>query len=196
MRMERGWVELDRIDSMANAGARPASSRFAAKLWRGDSDLFLSKPLPVGAPAPPFLLPDENGDVFVLNLNRNKYVVMVFYPADDTTVCTKQLCELRDEWERVRAKGGFVVGVNPGDAASHGAFKKKHNYPFPLLVDNGKRVAKLYKCGGLLVTRTVYVVGKDGKILFAKRGKPAVEEILRAIPGSVIPLGNQVGHRE
>jgi len=139
-------------------------------------------PLPIGTDAPPFILPDENGDVFVLNQNRNKYVVLVFYPADDTPVCTSQLCELRDNWERLAARGVIAVGINAADAASHDAFKKKHNYPFPLLVDSGKRVAKLYHAGGLLARRTVYVVGKDGKLLLGKRGKPSVDEILAVIP--------------
>lgn len=142
----------------------------------------LQSPLPVGSVAPPFILPDEEGTVWVLNLNRNKCMVLVFYPADDTPVCTKQLCELRDDWEKVRAKGGFVVGINPGSADSHSKFKQKHKLPFPILVDSGKRVAKMYNAGGLVTRRTVYVVGKDGKILFAKRGKPSVDEILAAIP--------------
>jgi len=143
---------------------------------------FLQKPLPVGTSAPPFIAPDEEGSVFVLNLNRNKYVILVFYPADDTALCTKQLCEMRDGWDRIRAKGAIVVGVNPAPADSHKAFKSKHNYPFPLLVDNAKRIAKLYNCGGLIVNRTVYVIGKDGKILYARRGKPNLDEILAAIP--------------
>jgi thioredoxin-dependent peroxiredoxin len=140
-------------------------------------------PLAVGSPAPPFILPDENGDVFVLNQNRSRYVVLIFYPGDDTSVCTTQLCELRDNWERLNGRGAIAVGINPADAASHGNFKKKHGYPFPLLVDSGKRVAKVYNSGGLITRRTVYVVGKDGKILFAQRGKPPVDAILGAIPG-------------
>ncbi len=138
--------------------------------------------MPVGATAPPFILPDENGDVFILNQNRTRYVVLVFYPGDDTAICTTQLCDLRDNWERVTARGATVVGINPGDAESHGKFKTKHSYPFPLLVDSGKRVAKSYNAGGLITRRTVYVVGKDGKIIFSRRGKPSVDEILAAIP--------------
>ncbi len=143
---------------------------------------FFKSSLPPGTDAPPFILPDENGDVFVLNQNRSRYVVLVFYPGDDTLVCTKQLCELRDNWQRLEARGAIAVGINQGDAASHGSFKKKHGYPFPLLVDSGKRIAKLYNAGGLMTRRTVYVIGKGGKIIFSKRGKPSVDEILAAIP--------------
>ena len=135
----------------------------------------------MGSVSPSFMLPDENGDVFILSQNRARYVVLVFYPGDDTAICTAQLCDLRDNWERVTASGTTVVGINPGDAASHGKFKKKHRYPFPLLVDSGKRVAKAYHAGGLFTRRTVYVVGKDGTIIFSRRGKPSVDEILAAI---------------
>jgi peroxiredoxin Q/BCP len=140
------------------------------------------QPLPVGTVAPPFILPDETGDVFILNQNRSRYVVLVFYPGDDTSVCTAQLCELRDNWERLKSRDAIAVGINHADAASHGSFRKKHSYPFPLLVDYGKRIAKQYNAGGLSTRRTVYVVGKDGKIIFSQRGKPSVDEILAAIP--------------
>jgi thioredoxin-dependent peroxiredoxin len=137
-------------------------------------------PLPVGSEAPPFLLPDETGNVFALNLNRNKVVVLVFYPADDTPVCTKQLCALQENWGQLREHNILPIGINPGDAASHQRFKSKFGYEFPLLVDAGKRVAKLYHCTGPIVRRTVYVIGRDGKIKFAQRGNPGVSEILAA----------------
>jgi len=143
---------------------------------------WFSKPLTVGSAAPPFLLPDEEGTVFVLNLHRNKYVVLIFYPGDDTPICTKQMCEVRDNWEKLKAKGVHVVGINPQAAESHGEFRRKHRLPFPLLVDSGKRVARLYNAAGLAVRRTVYVIGKDGRILMGRRGRPSVEEILAAIP--------------
>jgi peroxiredoxin Q/BCP len=137
-------------------------------------------PLPVGSDAPPFLLPDEEGNVFTLNLNRNKIVVLVFYPADDTAVCTKQLCALNENLAQIKEHGLFPVGINPGDAQSHKRFKAKFNYGFPLLVDAGKRVARLYHCGGPIVKRTVYIIGRDGKIKYAQRGNPSVAEILAA----------------
>jgi peroxiredoxin Q/BCP len=142
---------------------------------------WFASPLPVGSTAPPFILPDQDGAVFVLNLNRNKIVVLVFYPADDTPVCTAQFCALRDDWSKLQEKGCLVIGVNPGSASAHARFRDKHGLPFPLLVDNGKRIAKLYHCDGPAVRRTVYVIGKDGKIKYAQRGKPSAAEILSAI---------------
>jgi peroxiredoxin Q/BCP len=139
---------------------------------------WFSSPLPVGSVAPPFMAPDQDGTVFILNQHRNKHVVLVFYPGDDTPICTKQLCELRDNYGALREAGAYVAGVNPAKDASHSAFKEKHKLPFPLLVDHGKRVATMYNCNGPLVRRTVYVIDRDGKIAYAKRGNPTVEEIL------------------
>jgi peroxiredoxin Q/BCP len=74
--------------------------------------------------------------------------------------------------------------VNPGDIMSHKKFVAKQNYQFPLLVDENREVAKTYGCNGWpMVKRTVYVIDTAGKIIFAKRGRPANEEILKAIPG-------------
>ena len=65
-----------------------------------------------------------------------------------------------------------MFGVNPQSAGSHARFREKHKLPFPLLVDEGQRVAALYRAKSLMVRRTVYLIGKSGKVRFAKRGKP------------------------
>ncbi len=70
--------------------------------------------------------------------------------------------------------------MNPQGAGSHGRFKEKHKFPFPLLVDSGKRVADLYHCGGLFVRRTVYLIGPDGRIAFAERGMPSPDQVIKA----------------
>lgn len=72
----------------------------------------------------------------------------------------------------------LLLGVNPGNARSHANFRNREELPFPLLVDAGQRVASLYHANGLAVKRTVYLVGKDGVIRFAKRGKPDPQEVL------------------
>ena len=71
--------------------------------------------------------------------------------------------------------------MNPQSASSHARFKDKHQLPFPLLVDSGKRVAERYRCGGLFVRRTVYLIGPDGRILFAERGMPSPDQVMKAI---------------
>lgn len=137
-----------------------------------------SDPLKAGTPAPDFSLPDDSGRMVTLSTLRGKRVVLVFYPGDDTPGCTKQLCQFRDDWSQARAKGVEVFGVNPGGARSHAKFREKFKFPFPLLVDQSQKVAELYHANGLIVKRTVYLIGGDGIILFARRGMPAPSEVL------------------
>jgi len=145
--------------------------------------LFGGELLAVGSEAPDFRLSDESGQVVQLSSFRGKRpIVLVFYPMDETPVCRGQLCELRDHWDAFTERGAVVLGINPGGTASHLKFKQHHNFPFPLLVDEGKKVASQYGASGLIVKRSVYAIGKDGRIVFAQRGKPASREILAAIP--------------
>ncbi|MBZ5619314.1 MAG: peroxiredoxin [Acidobacteriia bacterium] len=137
-----------------------------------------SSPLPAGTPAPDFSLPDDSGSIVTLSALRGKRVVLVFYPGDDTPGCTKQLCQFRDDWSQARAAGVEVFGVNPGSARSHVKFRQKYHFPFPLLVDSGQKVAELYHANGLIVKRTVYLIGPDGIIRFAQRGMPSPAEVL------------------
>lgn len=87
---------------------------------------------------------------------------------------------MRDNWGEAKKRGVEVFGVNPGSTASHQKFRDKYHFPFPLLVDKGQRVAELYHANGLIVKRTVYLIGPDGKIRFARRGMPSPSEVLAA----------------
>lgn len=140
-----------------------------------------SDPLKAGAIAPPFSLPDETGKLVSLGELRGRNVVLVFYPGDDTMVCTKQLCEFRDRWDNLQERNIAVFGINPQNSRSHAGFRSKYNLPFPLLVDRGQQVAALYHANGLIVKRTVYLIGKDGTIRYAKRGKPSPDEVLASV---------------
>jgi peroxiredoxin Q/BCP len=144
------------------------------------SSLF-SDPLPVGSTAPDFEGFDEEGRRLSLAAYRGRALVLVFYPGDDTPTCTRQLCEFRDSWAEAQARGVDVVGVNPWSRDRHARFRRKFSFPFPLLVDEGQRVAKLYRAGGLWVKRTVYLIGPDGVIRYARRGKPSPEEVFATL---------------
>jgi|SRR6202162_2515435 thioredoxin-dependent peroxiredoxin len=139
-----------------------------------------SDPLRVGDVAPDFALPDQDGYTVSLSSLAGKNVVLVFYPADETMVCTKQLCEFRDSWAIAQEKNAIVLGVNPAGARKHAAFKSHHQFPFPLLVDSGQKMASDYHANGLIVKRTVYLIGMSGKIRYARRGKPDPQEVLAA----------------
>lgn len=137
-----------------------------------------------GTVAPDFVLTDSNGNAIHLNAYRNKkYVVLIFYPGDETPVCTQQLCAIRDDFRKFSEKNAVVFGINPSKQESHRKFAEKNNYQFPLLVDKDSKVALQYGAQRAFMNkRTVYVVAIDGKIIFARRGKPNNEEILKNIP--------------
>lgn len=140
-----------------------------------------SDPLAVGGQAPEFVAQDQDGNRVALSALRGKNVVLVFYPMDETPTCTAQLCELRDRWPDVQKRNTVVFGVNPGSAEKHRKFKAARQYPFPLLVDEGQKIAKLYASDGWFVPkRTVYLIGPDGRIRFAQRGKPSPADVLAA----------------
>jgi thioredoxin-dependent peroxiredoxin len=142
---------------------------------------WFTPPLAVGTPAPDFAVPDQDGSRVALSALGGKNVVLVFYPADDTSVCTKQLCEFRDEWAKVQAKNTVVFGVNPARSAAHQKFREKYKLPFSLLIDEGQKIAKLYQADSWFVPkRTVYLIGPDGNIRYSRRGKPSPEEVLAA----------------
>jgi peroxiredoxin Q/BCP len=144
-------------------------------------DWFFSKPLAVGAAAPDFSIPDQDGNQVSLAALRGRNAVLVFYPGDNTPGCTKQLCDFRDSWAGVAQRNAVVFGVNPAGATRHGKFRQRYNFPFPLLVDQDQRVARLYNAyTPIAVKRTVYLIGPDGVIRFARRGMPAPSEVLAA----------------
>jgi len=137
-----------------------------------------SDPLAEGSAAPDFSALDDAGRTVTLTAQRGRNVVLVFYPGDDTPGCTKQLCEFRDRWDEAHARGVEVYGVNPQSGAKHTRFRDKFSFPFPLLVDAGRRIAKLYHADGIIIKRTVYLIGPDGTIRFARRGMPSPAEVL------------------
>ena len=137
-----------------------------------------SEPLAVGAPAPEFALPDQDGNLVTLSALRGRNAGLAFYPGDDTSTCRRQLCEFRDRWPLAREKNAVVFGINPQGAESHAKFRERRDLPFPLLIDRGQKTGALYHTRGIIVKRTVYLIGPDGTIRYARRGKPEPAEVL------------------
>jgi peroxiredoxin Q/BCP len=137
-----------------------------------------SDPLPSGSAAPDFSLPDESGRLVRLAELRGRNVVLVFYPGDDTPGCTRQLCQFRNCWSEAQSRGVEIFGVNPQSARHHAEFRRKYGFPFRILVDRGQKMGKPYRTNGLIVKRTVYLIGPDGTIRFSRRGMPAPHEVL------------------
>ena len=115
--------------------------------------------------------------------------MLVFYPGDNTPVCTAQLCEYRDGIESFAGLGVTVIGISPDGLESHRNFRSKHDLPFVLLSDPDLEVAKLYGCKSVLgMKRAVYLIDEQGIVryvhiealaLFRRRA----EELLDAIRG-------------
>lgn len=99
---------------------------------------------PIGAPAPDFALPDQKGKLRQLSDYGGKWLVLYFYPKDDTPGCTTQACEFRDNIFAFRRLGAEIVGISLDDIDSHKNFADKHGLPFTLLADDGGAVAREY----------------------------------------------------
>jgi peroxiredoxin Q/BCP len=141
----------------------------------------------VGDRAPDFALTDEQGKtVRLADFAGTSSVVLMFYPADNTPGCTRQLCTARDDYDKYVEAGVAVFGVNNGSAEKHRSFVEKHGMRTPLLVDEGAEVAKAYDALMPLpvlkiINRTVVGIDRDGVVRFYKRGMPPTSEILSAM---------------
>lgn len=129
--------------------------------------------LKLGDSAPDFSLPDAAGNLVNLSDLRGKWVVLYFYPRDNTPGCTKEACGFRDAYSDYQSKDTVVLGISTDDAKSHTKFTTKFNLPFPLLSDADAAVATAYESYGLKkfmgkeymgISRKTFVIDPSGKI--------------------------------
>jgi peroxiredoxin Q/BCP len=147
----------------------------------------------VGAKAPDFTLPLGGGGTFSLKKSRGKKVVLYFYPKDNTSGCTREACDFRDNIRFLEGKNAVVVGVSADSVTSHEKFAGTYDLPFPLASDEEKEVVKLYgvwkvksmygrKYQG--IERTTFVIDEKGIIaqVFTKvKVDGHVQEVLDAL---------------
>lgn len=143
----------------------------------------------VGAAAPDFTLKDGNGDHWRLSEQGGKVVVLLFYPGDETPICTRQMCSVRDRWDDYATTGAEVVGISTDSVESHKKFAEHHELPLRLLSDGSGEVANLYGARSLIpgkVARSVFVI--DGKGIIRYRDvrllglfRPKDDEVIKAI---------------
>jgi thioredoxin-dependent peroxiredoxin len=119
----------------------------------------------INEPAPDFSLPDGGGQQWRLSDHRGKVVVLLFYPGDETPICTRQMCSVRDRWDDYVATGAEVVGISTDSVESHRKFAEHHELPLRLLSDANGEVSKLYGARSLIpgkVARSVFVIDAKG----------------------------------
>jgi peroxiredoxin Q/BCP len=130
--------------------------------------------LTIGQSAPDFSLPDQNGQAHTLAQYRNRWVLLYFYPKDNTPGCTMEACGLRDAWPDFGKLDTVVLGVSTDSVASHKKFAEKYHLPFTLLADEQKVVVKMYEVWApkkflgkeyLGTKRVSFLIDPSGKIV-------------------------------
>lgn len=142
-----------------------------------------------GDTAPDFTLQDSNGQDWKLSNYIGHTVVLLFYPGDNTPVCTAQLCSVRDHWSDYQATGAEVVGISTDSVESHRDFAEQKQLPLNLLADTDRKVSEMYGMKSWLPGRSargVVVIDKKGRIAYSKAQavslfKPSDSEVLAAI---------------
>ena len=141
------------------------------------------------APAPDFALRDGDGRQWRLSAQRGKVVVLLFYPGDETPICTRQMCSVRDRWEDYVGTGAEVVGISTNSVESHKSFAEHHDLPLRLLADDDAKVSELYGARSIIpgkVARSVFVIDRKGIIRYRDVRplgifRPKDDDIIKAI---------------
>ncbi len=147
--------------------------------------------LKVGSAAPAFMLPDQAGKVHKLSDYKGQWVLVYFYPKDDTPGCTKEACGIRDSWAKYKKAKLQVFGVSADSVASHVKFAEKFSLPFPLLADEDKKMVAAYGVWGekqymgksyMGINRASFLIDPKGKIakIYPKvKPEEHAEEVLK-----------------
>jgi len=115
--------------------------------------------------APEFTLPDQEGKNHSLAFHHGQFVLLYFYPKDDTAGCTKEACVIRDMYKDFESNNVKLFGVSSDSIESHKKFAEKYDLPFTLLSDTNKNVIKAYEAKGLIMTKRIsYLINPDGLI--------------------------------
>jgi peroxiredoxin Q/BCP len=133
--------------------------------------------------APDFETTDDEGNRFKLSEYRGQKVVLYFYPKDFTPGCTAEACSIRDSYTLFQGSGIPIFGISGGDQELHQKFRKKHNLPFNILMDEDLEIAKLYDAYsklsvlGMGVKRITYLIDEEGKIETIFGGSEGIDKV-------------------
>lgn len=146
------------------------------------------KKIEVNGLSPDFSLLDTKGQKWQLSENLGKVVALLFYPGDETLVCTKQLCSVRDNWIKYLETGAEIVGISPGTEDEHNQFSANHNLPMKILADPNRTVTRIYASHWWMPiwsTRAVVVIDAKGIVryqnIMVRALRPTDDEVLAAI---------------
>jgi peroxiredoxin Q/BCP len=152
--------------------------------------------LKVGDQIPSFSLRDQNDSPFsITDYIGKKILVIYFYPRDESSVCTKEACSFRDQYDQFTKAGAMVIGINSGTVESHKEFIQNHKLPFTLLSDPDNKVLKMFgvKSKFFISGRETFVVDLSGKIVFTydsfTNGPAHEKEALQFINSMPKPVG-------
>jgi len=151
----------------------------------------------VGQPAPAIRLQDQHGNWVTLDQQKGKWVVLYFYPKDNTPGCTTQACEFRDNIFEVRKANAVILGVSVDDLQSHKKFSEEHGLPFSILADANKETSKRYgvltKFGpNEIASRVTFLIDPQGRI--AKRyvvDPPSLNGHSKAVLADIAAMGKK-----
>jgi peroxiredoxin Q/BCP len=142
----------------------------------------------VGKIAPDFSLRDATGHTWQLSALRGQVVTLLFYPGDETLICTRQLCSVRDHWQAYLTSGSQVLAISPDSPDTHKHFASHHNLPMPLLSDSHRQITQLYSSHSwfpIWSTRAVVIIDAKGIIRYhsvmLRVFRPTDEAVLSAI---------------
>ncbi len=142
--------------------------------------------LKIGETAPLFEAESTKGTIKLGDYTGKQPVVLIFYPKDETPICTKQLCAVRDSKKQYAQYNALVLGINPGSLEEHQRFSAKFLYDFPLVADKDENIRKKFDVGKQFLPflgqqRIVFAISKAGKIIYARKGNRPTSEILQAL---------------
>jgi thioredoxin-dependent peroxiredoxin len=162
------------MDMLQRFGIRASAALAVVLIWATGAPMAYSaaetSPLEVGMAAPAFHLQDQAGAWHSLSDYRGRWLVLYFYPKDDTPGCTTQACEFRDNIFAFNKIGAVIVGISVDDVASHKQFAEEHSLPFTLLADSTKQTARSYgvlrSALGIMeiAARETFIIDPQGRI--------------------------------
>jgi len=125
----------------------------------------------IGDKAPDFVLDSVEGEKWRLSDQLGSVTALLFYPKDETLVCTKQMCSVRDNWSEYLKTKAVVVGISQGTVEDHRRFSQRHQLPLPLLADESRKITRKYGWHWILpvnFTRAIVVIDSTGVIRYRK----------------------------